>query len=91
MFADEPSEPIAKRASFFGDLVQFGRSCLLAQGVEHVRWNKLGLSEPRNKALPAVEPVDRRVDWRCDGIQEIEAERVGDENRRRSLLHDWPP
>ena len=50
--------------------------------------NKVGLSQPRDETVAAVEPVNRRIDRRRDGIQEIEARRVGNEICRRSRRHN---
>ena len=88
---DKASEPLAQVTSLVGHLVQFARHRALLQSVQCICWNKLGLSQPLQEAIAAVEPVNWSIDRRRDGIQEIEAERVGDEYRRRSALHDWPP
>ena len=90
VLSDKASEPLAEITSLVGHLVQFARHRSLLQSVQCICWNKLGLSQPPRKTITAVEPVDRSVDRRRDGIQKIEAERVGDENSGRSLLHDWP-
>jgi hypothetical protein len=84
-------EPFAQFASLFGNLVQFTWHRSRLQCIKFVCWNKLGLSQPPQETITVVEPVDRRVDRRRDGIEKIEAERVGDENSGQSLLHDWPP
>jgi pimeloyl-ACP methyl ester carboxylesterase len=35
------------------------------------------LSQPLHEPIPAVEPVDWCIEWRYDGVEEIEAKRVG--------------
>ena len=91
MLANEASEPLAQSTSLIRNLVQFTRHRSRLQLVQCIRWDKLGLSQPPQEAIAAVEPVNGCIDRRRDGVQEIEAERVGDENCRRSVLHDWPP
>ena len=91
MLSNEASEPLAQRASLICNFVQFTRHRSRLQHVQCIPWNKLRLSQPLQEAIAAVEPVNRCIDRCRDGIQEIEAERVGNENGRRSALHDWPP
>jgi len=91
MLVNEASEPLAQSTSLVRNLVQFTRHRSRLQLIECIRWNKLGLSQPLQEAIAAVEPVNWFIDRYRDGIQEIEAERVGDKNCRRSVLHDWPP
>src|ERR1700730_11006677 len=91
MLANEPCEPLAKSTSLVRHLVQFTRHRSRLQLIQRIRWNKLGLSQPLQEAIAVVEPVNRRIDRCRDGVREIKAERVGDENCRRSVLHDWPP
>ena len=91
MLANETSEPFAQSTSLVRHLVQFARHRSRPQLIQRVRWNKLGLRQPLQETVAVVEPVNRRIDRCRDGVQEIEAERVGDENCRRSVLHDWPP
>src|SRR5215469_8341698 len=91
MLVNEASEPLAQSTSLVRNLVQFTRHRSRLQLIECICWNKLGLSQPLQEAIAAVEPVNWFIDRCRDGIQEIEAERVGDENCRRSVLHDWPP
>src|SRR5215813_8618908 len=90
MLMNEGSEPLAQISSLIRDFVQFTwhRSCL--QLSQCTGWHKLGLSHPLQETIAAVEPVHRRVDRRRDGVQEIKAERVGNEHCRRSVLHGWP-
>ena len=88
---DKASEPFAQITSLVGHLVQFTWHRSLLHGVQRICWNKLGLIQPLEETIAALEPVDRSVDRRRDGIQKIEAERVGDESSGRSVLHDWPP
>ena len=68
-----------KAASLGGDLVQFRRRRSRAQRIQRIRWNELGLSQPVEEALAVIKPVDRRIDGRRDRVQEIEAERIGNE------------
>src|SRR5215471_6652307 len=91
MLANETSEPLAQSTSLVRHLVQFTRHRSHPQLIQRIRWNKLGLSQPLQEAIAVVEPVNRCIDRCRDGVEEIEAERVGDENCRRSVLHDWPP
>ncbi len=91
MVVNEASEPLAQSTSLVRHLVQFTRHRSRPQLIQRIRWNKLGLSQPLQEAAAVVEPVNRCIDRCRDGVQEIEAERVGDKNCRRSVLHDWPP
>src|SRR5258708_4518246 len=91
MLSNEASEPLAQRTSLICNFVQFTRHRSRLQHIQCIRWNKLRLSQPLQQANAAVEPVNRCIDRCRDGIQEIEAERVGNENCRRSALHDRPP
>src|SRR5258708_34829091 len=91
MLANETSEPLAQSTRLVRHLVQFTRHRSRPQLIQRIRWNKLGLSQPPQEAIAVVEPVNRRIDRCRAGVQEIEAERVGDENCRRSVLHDWAP
>jgi len=90
MFANEASEPLAQSTSLIRNLVQFTWHRARLQLVECMRRNNLGLSQPLQQAIAAVEPVDRRVDRCRDGVQKVQTERVGDKNCRWSVLHDWP-
>src|SRR5580693_10506546 len=90
MLANEASEPLAQGTSLVGNLVQFTRHRSRPQLTQCIRWNKLGLSQPLQEAITAVEPVNGCIGRCRDRVQEIEAERVGNENCRRSVLHDWP-
>jgi hypothetical protein len=90
MLVDKSSEPLAQSTSLISNLVQFTRLCAHLQLIQCVRRHKFGLSQPSQEAITAVEPVNSRIDRRRDGVQEIETERVGDKNCRRSVFHDWP-
>lgn len=90
MFAHEASKPFAQSADLVCDFVQLIRHRSRLQRVECIDWNKLGLRQPLQEAIAAVEPVNGCIDRCGDGVQEIEAERVGDKDCRRSVLHDWP-
>src|SRR5215475_11061374 len=72
---DKASEPLAQITSLVGHLVQFTWHCSRPQSVQCICRNKLGLSQPPQKTISGVEPVDRSVDRRRDRIQKIEAER----------------
>ena len=82
--ADKASEPFAQGARLTSDLIEFaGRVCAVS-AFERGGRDQLRLSEPRNKALAILEPVDRCFDRRRNGVQEVEARRVGNEVCRRS-------
>jgi hypothetical protein len=89
MFAHEAPEPFAQGADLVCNFVQITRHRSRLQRVEYIDWNKLGLRQPLQEAIAAIEPVNRRIDRRRDGVQEIEAERVGDKDCWLSVLHDW--
>ena len=91
MLANEASEPFAQGTSLICNLVQFTWHRSRLQLIQSIRWNKLGLSQPLQEAIAVVQPVKRCIDRCRDGVQEIEAERVGNKNCRQSVLHDWPP
>src|SRR5260370_37541687 len=91
MLANETSEPLAQSTRLVRHLVQFTRHRSRPQLIQRICWNKLGLSQPPQEAIAGVEPVNRRIDRCRNRGQGIEAERGGDENCRRSVLHDWPP
>ena len=88
--ANKSSEPLAQGARLLRNLVQLTRHRSRLQLIEDVRRNKLGLSQPPQEPIAAVEPIDGSIDRRRDGVQKIKAERVGDKNCRRSVFHDWP-
>src|SRR5215469_13534974 len=90
MLVDESSEPLAQGTRLIGNLVHLTGHCARPQGIQCVGRHKFGLSEPPQESITAVEPVDRSIDRRRDGVQEIKTERVGDKNCRRSVFHDWP-
>jgi hypothetical protein len=90
VLADKAPEPLAQGSRLIGNLVQFTWHRSRLQLIEYVRWNKLGLSQPLQQAIAAVNPINGCIDRRRDGVQEIEAERVGNEYCRSSVLHDWP-
>jgi hypothetical protein len=46
------------------------------------------LRQPLKQPIAAVEPINWPIDRGREGVEEIEAERVGDENSRRSVQHD---
>src|SRR5258705_6876994 len=91
MLSNEASEPLAQRTSLICNFVQSPRPRCDFQHTQCTRGNNLRLSQPFQQANAAVERVNRCIDRCRDGIQEIEAERVGNENCRRSALHDRPP
>src|SRR5258705_5696444 len=91
MLSNEASEPLAQRTSLICNFVQFTRHRSRLQHIQCIRWNKLRLSQPLQQANAAVEPVNRCIDRCRDGIQEIEAELVGNENCRRTAFHVRPP
>src|SRR5262245_28855932 len=91
MLSYKAAEPLAQSACLFRDDVQFTGHRSRLQFIECVRWDKLRLSQPLQEAIAAVEPSNRRIDRRRDRVQEIEADRVGDENGRRSVLHGSAP
>lgn len=72
--ANEASEPFAQGAGLICNFVQFARHRSRLQRLQCIRWNKLGLLQPLQETIAAVEPVNRCVDWRRDGVEEIEAE-----------------
>ena len=88
VLAHEAPEPLAQGARLVSDFVQVPWRRLLGQSLECVRRNKVGLSQPRDETVAAVEPVNRRIGRRCDRVQEIEARRVGNEICGRSRRHD---
>ncbi len=88
MHADKVSEPFAQGARLTSDLIEFAGRRLCRQRFERGDRDQLRLSEPRNKALAILEPVDRCFDRRRNGVQEVEARRVGNEVCRRSREHD---
>src|ERR1700682_4930070 len=59
MLSNEASEPLAQRASLICNFVQFTRHCSRLQHIQCIRWNKLGLSQPLQEAIAAVEPLNR--------------------------------
>lgn len=79
MLAYESPEPFAQGARLFSDFVQFAWRRLCGQRSQRARRNEVGLSEPCDETFAAVEPFNPRIDWRRHRIQEVEAERVGDE------------
>ena len=86
--AHEDPEPLAESASLVGDFREVPGRRSRRHCVERARWNEVGLSQPCDETLAAVEPVDTRIDRRRDRVEEIEARRVGDEERRRFVRHD---
>src|SRR5262245_49636934 len=90
MLMNEASEPLAQISSLISDLVQLAWHRSRLQLIQCVGRHKLGLSQPLQETIATVEPVHRCIDRRRDGVQEIKAERVGDEHCRRSVLHGWP-
>ena len=88
MSANEGPEPFAQAASLIGDLVQLRRRRSRTQRIQRIRWNELGLSQPVEEALAIIKPIDRRIEGRRDRVQEIEAERVGNEICGRPLRSD---
>ena len=74
MLAHKTSEPLAQSARLCGDFVQFAWRGLRGQRSQHARRNEVGLGEPSDETIAAVEPINRRIDWRRDRIQEVEAE-----------------
>jgi hypothetical protein len=89
MLVDKSSEPLAQSTSLIGNLVQLTRHCARFQLIQCVRRHKFGLSQPPQKPITAVEPVNRTIDRRRDGVQEIQAERVGYKKCGRSVFHDY--
>src|SRR5215813_11395416 len=89
MLMNEASEPLAQLPRLIRDLVQLTRHRSPLELVQCVRRHKPGLSHPLQETIATVEPVHRRIDRRCDRVEEIKAERVGDEHCGRSGLHGW--
>src|SRR6478672_233883 len=90
MLVNEASEPLAQGTSVICNLVQLTWHRSRPQLIQCIHPHKLRLSQPLHEAIAAVEPVDWFIDRCRDGVQEIEAKRVGDKNCRWSVLHDWP-
>src|ERR1700721_2033598 len=91
MLANEASEPLAQSTGLVRNPVQLTWHRSRLQLIQGIRWNELGLSQPVQKAITIIQPVDRRIGWCRDRIQEIEAERVGNKNCRQSMVHNWTP
>jgi hypothetical protein len=66
MLAHKAPEPLTQSASLVGDLIQFARRRPLGQRIQGARRNQVGLTQPRDEAVAAVERVNRRVDRRRD-------------------------
>lgn len=71
MFVNKASEPLAQSASLIRNFVQLTGHRSRFQGVQYIRWNKLGLRQPTQQAIAAVEPVNGFIGRRRDGVQEI--------------------
>jgi hypothetical protein len=88
--ADECPELLAQAAGLSRDLVKFAGEGLLPQCREGAWRHQFGLRQPVCQALTVRDPVDRSVDGCGDRVEEVQAERVGQEQRRR-VLHHPPP
>ena len=88
VLAHKASEPLAQRARFAGDFVEFSQRGSLSRRIQRLLRNKVRFSEPHGEAFAAIEPVNGPIDRRGDGVEEIEAGRVGDEECRRSVRRD---
>ena len=80
VLAHEAPEPFAQGARLVGDLIQFAGRRLLDQRVQRLRRNKVGLSQPRDEAVAAVEPVNWLIDRRRDRVEEVEARKSAMKN-----------
>src|ERR1700728_4730901 len=90
MLGDKFSEPLAQGTRLIRNLVELTWHRARLQFIQRVPWHKLGLSQPLQELIAAVEPIHRCIHRCRDGVQEIEAERGGDKNCRRFVFHDWP-
>jgi len=85
MLAHEPPEPFAQGARLIRDLVQLVRRGTCCQRVQIIRRHQLRLCQPVDQAIAVVDPVHGRIDRRRHRVEEVEAERVGDEHGRRAV------
>ena len=88
VLAYKASEPLAQRTRFAGDLVEFSKRGSLSRRIQRLLRDKVRFSEPYGEAFAAIEPVNGPIDRRGDGVEEIEAGQVGDEDCRRSVRRD---
>src|SRR5579871_1613298 len=79
-------EPFAQASRLGRDIVEFPRLRLGPQALQHFGGHKACLLQPSQEAIAIGDPVNLGVDGRRDGIQKIQAERISNEDRGRTLL-----
>ena len=84
--ANEASEPFPQVARLGGDIIQFARCRPGSQIFQSPERHEAGLFQPGQEAVAVLDPVDRRIDGRSDRVQEIETERIGEEQGGRVVL-----
>ena len=90
---NEPSEPFAQASRLSRDVVELSRHRPRPQCFKRISWYELRLLQPGQQTVAVIDPVDFRVHRSGNRIQEIQAERVGNEYGERTLgtrLSDIP-
>ena len=86
MGAHEISEPFAQASRLIGHVVDFSRKSLGPDPFEYIGRHEPRLLEPVQQTFAVLDPVNWRIDRSRNRIQEIEAQSVGDEDRR-GMIH----
>ena len=76
MPADEAPEPFPQAPRLVRNLVELARERTRPHVPDDVAWDKVGLLEPAQIAFAIIKPIDGGIEWRCDRIEEIQANRV---------------
>ncbi len=87
MPANEVSEPFPQAPRLIRNLVKLARERTRPHVPEDIAWRQVGLLEPTQIAFAIIKPIDGRIDWSCDRIEEIQAGRPADKDRRRTAIH----
>ena len=76
MGADEAAEPFAQRACLRGHRIQFARSGVLADLLQHRGAHEVGLLQPDQQVFAGGQPLDLLVDGDGNRVEEVQAERI---------------
>jgi hypothetical protein len=84
---DKPAEPLPQLSRLRCNRVELPRQRRLAQCGQNLRGDQPSRLQPTNKVISRADPFNLRIDGHRNRIQEIQADRIGDEDRRREACN----
>src|SRR5712672_1587629 len=82
---DKSSKPFAQASRLTRDVIELSRHRPCPQRFKRFTWDELRLLQPGQETVAVGDPVELRVHRGRNRIEEIQAERVGDEHGGRAV------